>query len=140
MPAASARRLYAWIAIVAMALAALAPTVSRALARPAGGSAGWIEVCTAAGMQALALAAPDAAASDGPAERAPAPGLSLDHCPLCLLGADRLGPPPGPSPRALPLGEPVAPPGGPAIRVRNRAPLAAPARGPPLNNLSPSVA
>jgi hypothetical protein len=140
VPAAPARRLYAWIAIVAMALAALAPTVSRALARPAVGSAGWIEVCTAAGMQALALAAPDAAASDGPVERAPATGLTLNHCPLCLLGADRLGPPPGPSPRALVPGDPVAPPGGPGPLIRTLATRLALARAPPLNTAPPSVA
>lgn len=135
-----ARRVFAWIALAAITLAALAPTVSRALARAVVNPPGWNEVCTASGMQTLAVALAGDTATDPAAERAPAPGPTLDHCPFCLLGADRLGPPPGPAARVMALGDPLAPPGGPETFVRTTAPLLALARGPPLNTAPPSVA
>jgi Protein of unknown function (DUF2946) len=82
----------AWLALVAVLLGALLPTVAHALA---GGRAGttWAEVCTAQGVKLVPVAA---AEDPGQAET---PGLSLngsmDHCPYCTLAqAFELAPPP----------------------------------------------
>lgn len=138
------RRLSAWIALCVMALAALAPTVSRALvwgAAPSGPS--WIAVCSASGMQwvpldAAATVAP--AVSGTPGDGPPSAGHPLDPCPFCLLGTDRLGPPSSPPSAFRGHGDPVAPVIQPASRLRARALLAAHARGPPLCTVPPSVA
>ena len=54
-----------WIALFAMLIGALAPTVSRVLA---AGDGGWIEVCSASGVMYLPVdAAPDS--DDGGALR-----------------------------------------------------------------------
>jgi len=50
------RPLFAWIALLAITLAALMPTVSRALAPSrAELPAGWVEICSGAGMQWVSL-------------------------------------------------------------------------------------
>ncbi len=84
-------------------LATLAPTVSRALARTQPPA--LQQVCSSAGLRPLAEAA-SAAGQDAVADlatgflgmAAAADGRAamplLDHCPLCLLVAERLGPPP----------------------------------------------
>jgi hypothetical protein len=88
---AIARRLARWL-VWAMLLAALAPAVSRALASArAEGPGGWAELCTAQGLQRVAL--PGASGTGGEA----VPGnlhaqLSLDHCGHCLLAAERFAP------------------------------------------------
>lgn len=99
-----ARRLV-WLAWVAMLFGASAPTVSRALAA-ANGPTGWIEVCTSTGARWVPLSGVDA-----PAEAPPNPpdSLSLNHCPFCLLGADRLGLPPAPTTLPWVLGALPAP-------------------------------
>lgn len=138
-----ARRLAAWIALVAMALAVLAPTVSRALGWGQAAPGLWTEVCTVAGPQWMRL---DTATAEAPAVPGasggdpPAPANPLDPCPWCLLGADRLGPP-GVPPVAFRLhGDPVAPACHPAVFFHSLAPLAAHARGPPLHTAPLSVA
>ena len=80
-----------WIALLAIWVAALAPTLSAAMAR-AGLGAG-LEVCTTSGMQSLPALLVDA---DG-AVSEPSDGTggllsSLDHCGYCLLVA-HLAPP-----------------------------------------------
>ena len=145
MNALRARRLSAWIAIFAMALAALAPTVSRALARGAASPVSWTEVCTASGMQWVNL---DSAVTTG-TTRSTASGVPdggqpahnpLDHCPFCFLSAERLGPAPGAAARFFVPGDPVAPAIGLQPAFRSLAPLAAHARGPPRHTVPPSVA
>jgi hypothetical protein len=44
------RPLFAWIALLAITLATLMPTVSRALARGAASPVSWTEICTASGV------------------------------------------------------------------------------------------
>lgn len=72
------RALTSWVAILAILMAALAPSVSHALA--AHGSVAWIEVCSALGSKWVRADAP---------EREPASGSSgvqaLEHCPYCTL-------------------------------------------------------
>jgi hypothetical protein len=130
------RRLAAWIALAAMLLAALAPTVSRARAWAGAPATGWIEICTVSGMQWVRLAG-----SQPLGEPAPAPAPGLDGCPFCLLLADRLGPPsPPPAPFGRP-GDPPAPVFTPAPERHAHIPQAALARGPPpLNTALPFVA
>ncbi len=82
----------AWIAALAVLLAALVPTVSHALSSARG--LGWIEVCSAQG--ALWLRADGKDAKDAPA----APHL-IEHCPYCSLHAPVLGMPPAPQALAL---------------------------------------
>lgn len=80
------QRFSAWIAIVAMMVSALAPTISRAMG-PAEDGRHYIEVCSAAGTNRIALSAEEAvfysdqAIPAGAGEGGDAP--MLDHCPYC---------------------------------------------------------
>jgi hypothetical protein len=88
---AIARRLARWL-VWAMLLAALAPAVSRTLASArAVGPDGWAELCTAQGLQRVAL--PSASGADGEGGQGDLKAhLSLDHCGYCLLAAERFAP------------------------------------------------
>ncbi|MEI7514208.1 MAG: DUF2946 family protein [Betaproteobacteria bacterium] len=136
------RRACAWLALVLMALATVAPLVTGALApAPVHG----MEVCTSSGPrtvmanangeragEGLALATPSGAKSGAPADGPPpgaGPGM---HCPWCLLSHGGLAPPPVAPPFALALLKapalPWAPQAAPVCGAHQRA--AAP-RGPP---------
>ena len=135
-----ARHLAAWIAIFAMALVALVPTVSRTLARGDADPGSWVEICTVSGMQWVNLAA-NAAPDDGDdGQSQPARGAMAEHCAWCLLAGDRLGPASNTTARFWVPGDPVAPSVGLQPVFRSLAPLAAHARGPPPNATPPSVA
>lgn len=93
----ASRALASWFAILAILMAALAPTVSHALA--VAGSRAWVEVCGASGSRWIpsdsTLASP---ASGAPAAQGP------EHCPYCTLQdqAPALPPaPPAPTPRVV---------------------------------------
>lgn len=103
------RRAVAGLALCLALLGALAPTVSHALNWARGGNAGLIEVCTSAGPRWMALPAITQQADSTRIERAqtgdspsalalwpedPMSAAVLDHCPFCLLMADRAAPPP----------------------------------------------
>ena len=79
------QRWLAWWLLAVTLLGALAPTVSRARAATQGQTGvAWMEVCTAQGMQQVAV-------NDS---QDPAPAkVVVDHCPLCVLSLDRLSPP-----------------------------------------------
>ncbi|WP_168734212.1 DUF2946 domain-containing protein [Pseudothauera nasutitermitis] len=66
----------ALIAIFAVLLGALAPTVSRALLADARGDSAWMEVCTPDGMMQVAVGA---GGTDGPGDAAG----SMDACAYC---------------------------------------------------------
>jgi hypothetical protein len=79
--------LYAWIAIFAMAMSALAPALSRAMGPDEHGRY-LVALCSAAGVEWVELSAEEAAfygetgavsSESGPAQSVP----SLDHCPYC---------------------------------------------------------
>ncbi len=80
----------AWLLLCAWLLAAVAPTVSHALAAQADTSA-RIEICTGTGAQWV-----DADPSGIPAEatNGPASALVVSHCPFCLQATDRGAAPP----------------------------------------------
>ncbi len=71
-----------WIALFAMLIGALAPTVSRVLA---AGDGGWIEVCSASGVMYLPVdAVPDS--GDGGAQH-----VSAAACAYCFTNAGSFG-------------------------------------------------
>lgn len=145
MNALRRRPLFAWIALLAITLATLMPTVSRALARGAASPVSWTEICTASGAQWVNLDSAtivEGAQSAVPGEPGGNPPAHnpLDHCPFCLLAADRLGPAPDVAARFFAPGDPVAPAIGLQAGFLSLAPLAAHARGPPLNTSPTFVA
>jgi hypothetical protein len=90
---ALSRRL--WVGRLALLLAlfgGLAPTVSHAISWARGDGPALIEVCTSIGPRWMALGQ----VSDLQATNSGTPDTSavFDHCPFCLLAADRLAPPP----------------------------------------------
>lgn len=86
-----ARLVATWLATLALLLAALAPTLTHALAGTKAAAA-WIEVCSAEGSRWL-----PAADHDGGRTSA----HTLEHCPYCSLQSDLPLLPPAP-PLALP--------------------------------------
>lgn len=79
------RRVVSWIACFAIALNALAPSVSQAIAAYTG-QTGWTQICSLAGLRWVQIAEDDLANSqeDG------APGqqqLQTQQCPFCGLHA-----------------------------------------------------
>jgi len=116
-----------WLARLALAvllLAALAPTVSRALLR-AGQAVVWMEVCTASGPQRIALTS----------DSKPAPATPLlDACPLCVLGCDRWGPPVVAGLFHASAHTPPAPDVAAPVSVRVAPLWAAQPRGPPTRS------
>ena len=87
-------RLTGWIAVLAILLASLAPSLGHALASGTGSN--WVEICSAQGSKWIS------AGEDG-ADHAPAAAHVLDHCPYCSLHAVSLGLPPVASLTHLPL-------------------------------------
>jgi hypothetical protein len=116
-----------WLALWLALFGALAPTVSHALNWAHGDRQPLVEICTNAGPRQMALSTPsDAVPSD------PAGAVVLDHCPFCLLMADRLTPPS--QPQALFFAAPgpaVVPDCHPPSHLPARIIAAAHPRGPP---------
>jgi hypothetical protein len=84
-----------WLGRLALLLAlfsGLAPTVSHAIRWANGDGPALIEVCTSIGPRWMALGQ----VSDLQATHSGTPDTTAvsDHCPFCLLAADRLAPPP----------------------------------------------
>jgi hypothetical protein len=85
-PAVLRRPLALWLAVLIAVFAALAPTLSHALAWSQSGGAPMVEVCTSTGMRWVAE---NAAADSLDGQESAAP---QNHCPFCLLSTDRVGP------------------------------------------------
>ena len=117
-----------WLTLWLALFGALAPTVSHALTWAHGDREALIEICTSAGPRWTALST----ASD-PVPSEPTSAAVLDHCPFCLLMADRVAPPP--QPQALLFAasghaaEPVSPP---VVFLSAQVLAAAHPRGPPV--------
>jgi hypothetical protein len=75
------RLLAAWQAVLVVLFAALAPTVSHALV--VDHAAQGIEICTSTGTQIIPADSPTG----------PESTKRMDHCPFCLLQADRVATP-----------------------------------------------
>ena len=86
----ASRVLTSWIAVLAILMAALAPSISHALNAKAGAS--WIEICTSVGAKWVQ---PEGSASD----QAPASGVAhlLEHCPYCSLHGNAIAIPAAPA-------------------------------------------
>ena len=125
-----------WLALCLALLGAVLPTLSHALVWARGDVSQLIEVCTSAGPRWMALpGAPDQAASakvSAPDPRQPASATVLEHCPFCLLMADRLATPPQPHLGLfLAPGHAVVPTWPPTVFVLAQVIAAAQPRGPP---------
>lgn len=114
-----------WIALWAFALAALAPSVSRALAAHDSVRDTWVEVCSVSGERWVHI---DEDGAGGTQHDAP----QLDHCALCPLLGDRLTPPPVPLVLALQRTSFEPPTAPQLLPLPTRVPLAAAPRGPPV--------
>lgn len=122
------RRFAAWLAMLAMLLGALAPTVAQAVVAAQGGP-GWVQVCSASGMvwvQADAIDGDNNAVADVGKSMADA----SRHCPWCSLhGAVGLPPATVHTPLLAPSAEP------PTESIRSALPAppwpAAQSRAPP---------
>ena len=89
------RPLVVWLALWIALLGALVPTLSHALVW-AGGGTTLVEICTTTGQRWVVVDQVQAdgawRTSDAPGEPASAQGLN--HCPFCLLSAERFSTPP----------------------------------------------
>jgi len=135
-----ASRLTLWLAVAVSLLGALAPTVSRALAA-AGSRTLAIEVCTSEGPRwlsatpaevAVAAADPNSLRTASPDGRDAVP--SLDHCPFCLLVAERLGPPPAASVHFFNAESGLVPPDAQALFFLSVSSRTSLPRGPPIRS------
>jgi type II secretory pathway pseudopilin PulG len=81
------RLVVAWIALLGILFAALAPTLSHAVV-PAVAAAAEVQICTANGMIAIAVD------GGGPVKGLPAPDHMLKHCPYCIAHGGAPGLPP----------------------------------------------
>lgn len=122
-----------WLALAAMLLGAFAPTVSRALAAARSDRAPMVEVCTSEGPRWLSLAPTSANLSTADASHGQESAPSLDHCPFCLLVAERLGPPPAASLHFFHADTGLARPDAQALFFRTLASTVALPRGPPAD-------
>ncbi|MBW3511225.1 DUF2946 domain-containing protein [Janthinobacterium sp. NKUCC06_STL] len=86
------RRFAAWIACFAILLAALAPSISQAVAsaKQESGS-GWAEICSVAGIRFVQLVqAGDGAADEKSGDKV----MQMQHCAFCSTHAGSVGLPP----------------------------------------------
>ena len=86
------RRFAAWIACFAILLAALAPSISQAVAsaKQESGS-GWAEICSVAGVRFVQLVqAGDGAADEKSGDKV----MQMEHCAFCSTHAGSVGLPP----------------------------------------------
>jgi hypothetical protein len=116
------RVVFSWIAILAILLNALMPTVSVALensrGKAVGGNGDWTEVCSVQGSTWIRLAADGSLLEQTDRKPTGAPASAHgEHCPYCLTHAASFALPPAPAlvlpvwmPRAdiLPQNEPQA--------------------------------
>lgn len=127
-----ASRLILQLALAVMLLGALAPTVARALAAARAASGPGLDVCstqTAPARKLAITAAPALAPALLPEGHGHLP--SLDHCPFCLLVAERLGPPPAASVHFFNADSGLAWPDAQALFFPAPLSAHAQARGPP---------
>lgn len=93
------RRLTAWLAMLALVLGALAPTVTQAMV-DSGERDGWLQICSVSGMVWVKA---DAAQPD---DQKPASGAPMDnsaqHCAWCTLHGGAAGLPAVSEPLVLP--------------------------------------
>lgn len=127
------RPLVAWLALWIALLGALLPTVSHALVW-ARGDATLVEICTTTGQRWVVLdhVQADGAWRTADAPDEPASAQGLNHCPFCLLSAERFStPPPTQFPRFVLPGQAVPPQSRQGFVSLSSFVFAPPPRGPP---------
>ncbi|MCL2022228.1 MAG: DUF2946 domain-containing protein [Betaproteobacteria bacterium] len=88
------RRVSIWLAIFAVLLATLAPSVSRIVFKQTIPTLGWIEICTVEGLQQFPAAlfeneqSPDTQTSKNSGSHS---GDFFEHCPFCFTNACSFG-------------------------------------------------
>jgi hypothetical protein len=117
-----------WMALVAIVMAAIAPTISHAL--QGEGATGWIELCSALGSRWVQPGQLNAGTDSAPASALQA----VEHCPYCSLQNMTLAAPPVAVGVAL-LSLAFEPPGviAPGLRAPDAWRSALP-RGPPIDS------
>lgn len=84
------RRFAAWIACFAILLAALAPSISQAVANAKQESgSGWAEICSVAGIRFVQV--DDDGGADG---KSGGKAMQMEHCAFCSTHAGSVGLPP----------------------------------------------
>jgi hypothetical protein len=124
------RQFAAWIACLAILLAALAPSISHALAAAKGSDFSWMEICSTTGAKFVKVTdSQNPVKSSTPAEKA----MHSEHCPFCLTHAGSFGLPPTAA-FAFPVVS--VPPAFPSLFYQSPRPLfiwaAAQSRAPPV--------
>ncbi len=71
------RRVFSWLALLAVLFGAMAPTVSHALNKQSG----WLEVCTAKGVKLIKVEVGTSAQTGQPAQTEHQ--IHFEHCPFC---------------------------------------------------------
>ena len=86
------RRCAAWIACFAILLAALATSISQAVANAKQESgSGWAEICSVAGIRFVQVLQADDGAAD---EKSGGKAMQMEHCAFCSTHAGSVGLPP----------------------------------------------
>ena len=112
------RRFAAWIACFAILLAALAPSISQAVANAKQQSgSGWAEICSVAGIRFVQVVE-DGTTEDG---KSAGKAMQMEHCAFCSTHAGSVGLPPT-SP-VLPLPVAMGTAIFPALYYQSPAPL-----------------
>jgi type II secretory pathway pseudopilin PulG len=110
------RRCAAWIACFAILLAALAPSISQAVANAKQESgSGWAEICSVAGIRFVQV--DDDGGADG---KSGGNAMQMEHCAFCTTHAGSVGLPPSP---VLPLPVTTGTAIFPALYYQSPAPL-----------------
>jgi hypothetical protein len=118
-----------WLVLCVAWFAALAPTVSHALAWGQVSELTFIEVCSTTGARVVAVDNAFTPADSNPGQESP---LTLSHCPFCLQPTDRCAPPPHPLPYLfLVQGGQQEAPVWQAFFYSEQRSFAPPPRGPP---------
>lgn len=112
------RRLAAWIACFAILLAALAPSISQAVANAKQQSgSGWAEICSVAGIRFVQVVE-DGTTEDG---KSAGKAMQMEHCAFCSTHAGSVGLPPTSPVLPLPVASGTAI--FPALYYQSPAPL-----------------
>lgn len=90
------RAAHVWLALLLAVFAALAPTVSHALAASRGDAGTLTEICSSTGSRWVSVNQADANSSSTDSSNGQESAISLTHCPFCLLSTDRVAPAPHP--------------------------------------------
>jgi hypothetical protein len=85
------RKFSLWLAIFAVLLASLAPSVSRIAFRQTFPVAGWVEICTTAGTRQLPVSLFEDTRSPAPEDSGSHIDNPFEHCPFCLTNASSFG-------------------------------------------------